>query len=206
MTMRRPTAGTLALLCLAPAAIAWSSGREPLALQPHSRLWVDGTSTVRSFQCTATAFETRVESSVPGAVSAVVAGTKAVSNAELTVPATSLDCRSGKMNEHMLKALEAEQHPTIVFRITSYEVAKAAGGVDGSAVGELTLGGVTKTITVTAHAVQEPGGVLRLTGAREIRMTEFGLKPPSLMMGTLRVDAKVTVGFDLLLKGQSPIS
>lgn len=204
--MRSRTVATLALLCLAPAAVAWTAAREPLALQPQSRLWVDGTSTVRSFTCTATSFETRVESSVPNAVSAIVAGTKAVQRAELAVPAASLDCRNGKMNEHMLKALKADANPTIVFRITSYEVARATAGADGSAVGELTLGGVTKSITVSAHAVQEPGGVLRLTGAREIRMTEFGLKPPSLMMGTLKVDEKVTVGFDLLLKGQAPIS
>ena len=31
-------------------------------------------------------------------------------------------------------------------------------------------------------------------------MTEFDLKPPSLMLGTMKVDEKVKVSFDLLLK------
>jgi hypothetical protein len=31
-------------------------------------------------------------------------------------------------------------------------------------------------------------------------MTEFGLKPPTLMLGTMKVDERVTVGFDVVLK------
>jgi hypothetical protein len=31
-------------------------------------------------------------------------------------------------------------------------------------------------------------------------MTEFGLKPPTLMLGTMKVDEKITVGFDVVLK------
>jgi polyisoprenoid-binding protein YceI len=199
--MRRHTVLTIASLLLAPAAIAWTYASEPLTLQPKSRLWINGTSTVRAFQCSATSFETRVESNVPDGVSAVLAGTKAVTTAQLTVPAASMDCNNGTMNEHMRKALKADKNPTITFRITNYDVAKASEGVDGTAQGELTLGGVTKTITVKAHAVSQPGGVLRLTGSQDIRMTQFGLKPPTLMLGTLKVDELVKVSFDLLLKG-----
>lgn len=202
--MRRHTTLTLAVLCLAPAAIAAKYAAEPLTLQPQSKLWIEGTSTVRDFSCSATSFETRVQSSVPGAVAAVLAGTKAVESAELTVPAASLDCRNGTMNEHMMKAIKGKDNPTIVFRINSYEVARAATGVNGTAVGELTLGGVKKTITVTAHAVPEAAGALRLTGAYQLKMTEFGLKPPSLMMGTMKVNENIKVGFDLLLKGEAP--
>jgi hypothetical protein len=31
-------------------------------------------------------------------------------------------------------------------------------------------------------------------------MTEFGVKPPTLMLGTMKVGDKVKVGFDLYLK------
>ena len=198
--MRRHTSLTLAVLCLAPAAIAATYAGEPLVLQPQSRLWVEGSSNVRDFTCTSTAIETRVQSSVAGAVSAVLAGTKAVESAELSVPAASLDCKNGKMNDHMLKALKAKDNPTILFRITSYDVAKAAAGVKGTAIGELTLGGVRKTITVTANAAPDADGALRLTGAYQLKMTEFGLTPPSLMMGTMKVDPAVAVSFDIQLK------
>ena len=31
-------------------------------------------------------------------------------------------------------------------------------------------------------------------------MTEFGLKPPTLMLGTMKVDERIKVGFDVVLK------
>src|SRR6476646_7632748 len=158
---------TAALVMLLPALAASPRRDTPLDLQPESRLWVAGTSTVRAFQCQAAAFDAKVESSGADAVAAVLAGEKAVSTVEVTVPAEKLDCRNGTMNEHMRKALKAKEFPTVVFRATSYDLARTSESV-----------GVTL----------------------ELRMTEFGLKPPTLMLGTMKVDEKITVGFELVLK------
>ena len=43
-------------------------------------------------------------------------------------------------------------------------------------------------------------GALRVTGKVPITMTEWGIKPPTLMMGTIKVGQVVTVQFDLLLQ------
>ena len=191
---------TLAALFL-PLVAAQTAGDGTLTLQPQSKLWVNGTSTVRSFKCEAGSLDARVVTVAPGAVRSVVDGAKAVNSAELDVPAKALDCRNGTMNEHMLKALKAEQFPTIGFKVASYDVAKADTTLKGTATGELTLGGVTKTITVAAQIREDADGTLRIVGTHELRMKEYGLKPPSLMLGTMKVNERVTVGFDLRLKG-----
>jgi hypothetical protein len=36
--------------------------------------------------------------------------------------------------------------------------------------------------------------------SKVINMKEWGVKPPSLMMGTMKVKENVTVGFDVALK------
>jgi hypothetical protein len=41
---------------------------------------------------------------------------------------------------------------------------------------------------------------MRVKGSYDLRMTEYGLKPPSLMMGAMKVKELVKVNFDLLLK------
>jgi polyisoprenoid-binding protein YceI len=194
------TKTTLAILCLAPAAIAWTSAATRLTLRPDSKLWITGTSTVRGFQCAATAFETKIEATDGTTASSILGGAKAVQTAELTVPAKRLDCRNGTMNEHMLKAIKANDHPTIAFEVSTYDVAKAAAGAQGTANGELTLGGVTRPITVTGIVTEEADGSLHIAGSYALRMTEFGLKPPTLMMGTMKVNERVTVNFDLRLK------
>ena len=188
----------LAFVALIPLMAA--SSRAPLDLQTESKLWVAGSSTVRSFQCQASAFEAKVESAGADAVTSILAGDKAVSNVEVTVPAEKLDCRNGTMNEHMRKALKAKEFPTIVFRAASYDLARSSDSVGVALDGSLTLGGAQKPISVKATAKRGADGTLVVTGTREIRMTEFGLKPPTLMLGTMKVDEKVTVGFEVVLK------
>jgi len=191
---------TAALVMLLPALAASPRRNTPLDLQPESRLWVAGTSTVRAFQCQAGAFDAKVESSGADAVAAVLAGEKAVSTVEVTVPAEKLDCRNGTMNDHMRKAIKAKEFPTVVFRATSYDLARTSESVGVTLNGSLTLGGVEKPITVQAQARPGADGMLDVSGTREIRMTEFGLKPPTLMLGTMKVDEKITVGFEVVLK------
>ena len=199
--MRTTLASKLAAaFVLGPAIVAWPAAANQMTLQPQSRLWVEGTSTVRSFQCRASELDARVETSGPGAAVAVVAGEKAVQAVAVSVPAERLDCGNGTMNEHMRKALKTKDNPTIAFRLVSYDLAKASEGVSVTMSGELALGGVTKPIAVTATATEEAGGSLRVVGRHVVKITEFGLKPPSLMMGTMKVGENVTVGFDLVLK------
>ena len=202
--MRSPSHRAIATLLLLAPAGAWVPADAPLTLAPQSRLWVEGTSTVRGFQCKAPALEADV-SAAPNAIAAVLAGEKGVTAAELRVPAAKLDCGNGTMNEHMLKALKAKEHGTIVFRVTSYDVAKGAEGVTGTLTGTLSLGGVEKTITVAATG-RDAGGALRVAGSYQLRMSDYGLKAPTLMFGTLKVNEVVKVGFDLVLTGTPAVA
>jgi polyisoprenoid-binding protein YceI len=188
------------LVMLLPVLAAAPRRDAALDLQPESRLWVAGTSTVRAFQCQAGTFDAKIESSGADAVAAVLAGEKAVSTIEVTVPAEKLDCRNGTMNEHMRKALKAKEFPTVVFRAASYDLSRTGESVAVTLNGSLTLGGLEKPITVKAQAKPGPDGTLIVSGTREVRMTEFGLKPPTLMLGTMKVDEKITVGFEVVLK------
>jgi len=191
---------SLALAALLPLTIAAARVVMPLDLQPESRLWIAGTSTVRSFQCQAGAFDAKVASTSAEAVAAVLAGEKAVSKVEVTVPVERLDCRNGTMNEHMRKALKAKEFPTVVFRAEAYDLVRSNDSIAVTMTGSLTLGGVEKPITIKAQAKPGANGALVVSGTREVRMTEFGLKPPTLMLGTMKVDDRVTVGFDVVLK------
>ena len=190
----------LALAALLPIVVAAVRITQPLELAPESRLWVAGTSTVRSFQCQAGTFEAKAASIGGEAVSAVLAGEKAVSRIEVTVPVEKLDCRNGTMNEHMRKALKMKDHPTVVFRADAYDLAKTGDSIAVTMTGSLTLGGVEKPITINAQAKPGANGTLIVSGTRDVHMKEFGLKPPTLMLGTMKVGEKITVGFDIVLK------
>ena len=200
--MRAPTSTTLrALLVLAPSLIAWTPANPILTMQPQSRLWVNGTSTVRSFECKAQSFDANIQAAAAGAAAAVLAGEKAVQTVTISVPAAKLDCANGTMNEHMLKALKAKDNPTIEFQLSSYTTGRTADGVQGDLTGVLSLGGVQKTVTLQGTATDAGDGQFRVVGSHQLRMSEFGLKAPSLMLGTMKVDDRVKVSFDLVIKG-----
>jgi polyisoprenoid-binding protein YceI len=133
-------------------------------------------------------------------VTAVLATEKAVTSVQLRVATTQLDCKNDKMNEHMLKALKSKEFADITFALETYTLARAAEGASVSLKGNLTLGGVTRPVTIEATANAGPDGALRIAGNYQLHMTEYGLQPPKLMLGALKVNELVNVNFDLLLK------
>jgi hypothetical protein len=185
-----------AVLVMAPIGF----GSEQLAVQPQSRIWIEGSSTIRSFSCGVPEFTLAVNAEGTGAVSAVLAGQKAVKTVELTVPAARMECGNGRMNEHMLKAVKAEQNPTIRFTLSSYDVAKAGDGVQGTMRGTLALGGAQHPIDVTAVATDAGNGSMRIVGGYEVVLSAFDLERPSLMFGRIKVGDNIQVKFDLVLK------
>jgi polyisoprenoid-binding protein YceI len=192
-------ASLFALALVIPLSGAWSVATELLVLQPQSRLWIDGTSTMKRWTCKAGEVNAVVEANAPNAIATLLAGDKGVRTVRVSVPAAQIDCNNGTMNEHMRKALKLTEHPSIEFRLTSYDVARKADGVAGTMTGSLTLGGVEKTITMKAEGTSE-GDMLHVIGAYPLNMKEYGLKPPTLMFGRIKVGETVTVNFDLLLK------
>lgn len=194
--MRRRIHGSLLAAAAVVALAAWRPAVDPLTLKAGSRLWFDGTSTVRSWSCEAPTIQAAIDADA-GAPAAVLAGQKAVKTVSLTFPVDKLDCDNKTMNGHMWKALNASTHKTIQFTLTGYELAKATA-VAGTLQGTLLLNGQSRPITVSAQFAQGDGG-LRVTGKYDLKMTDWGVVPPKLMMGTLKVGEVVSVNFDLVL-------
>lgn len=170
------------------AVTGFNAAPRNLTLTKESRLWIEGTSTVRSFKCTAT----KVDVAVVGEPTAAPA--EIVKTASLIVPVALLDCGNKTMNEHMRKALKAEKNPQISWKMNSYEV-------QGSSViiaGNLTIAGKENAIELRGTGSSE-NGVIRFKGSKQFKMTEYGVKPPSLMLGTMKVGDPITVSFDLVL-------
>lgn len=176
------------------------SATELLVAQPESRIWVEGTSTMKAFSCKAPDFTITVKAEGAGAVPAVLAAQKVVRSVELTVPSAKIDCANGTMNEHMRKAIKFEDNATIKFTLSGYDVATSTKGAEGTVRGTLALGGAEHPVNVTAVATDAGNGALRVVGSYELALSSFDLKAPSLMFGSIKVGDKVQVKFDLVLK------
>lgn len=188
--------GLLAL----PAAFALQTTPLTIDVESASRIWVKGTSSVRAWECQAPIFNTHIVTSGEDAVARILAGERSIDSVIVSIPSASLDCRNGTMTGHMKKAIKVAEFDSITFAVKTYALETTAEAVTVTLDGSLTLGGVTKDVTITALAKAGPDGTLQVTGTHELSMKDYGLKAPSLMLGTMKVHDKVTVGFDLLLK------
>lgn len=181
----------------AAVAVAWAD----LNILPESRLWFDGGSTVRAYTCEATTLDGAVVA-LDGAAARVAALEGAVETVTIRIDVAALECGNGTMNDHMRKALEADKHPRIEFRVTGYDVAETGPGAGTIEMrGALTITGTTRDVTIQADVEERADGTLAVRGSKTIDMTEYGVRPPRLMLGTLKVHDEVEVHFDMVLGG-----
>ena len=118
-----------------------------------------------------------------------------VQSAAVSLDVEKLDCGNGTMNEHMRKALKWQDNPRLSFALTSYTIA----GPNVTLIGTLTIAGRENPVEI-AGTVTEEAGRIRVQAAHTIKMTEWGVKPPSLMLGTMKVRDAATIHIDVALQ------
>jgi len=189
----------------AEAAASGSQSASSFYLGLDSRLWIEGTSTVRDFTCEAGVVAATLRAGSGDDPLSLEGLNRAVGEARVQIPGGQLDCDNDTMNDHMWEALEVEEHPDVRFGFDDYRVVEQSG--DSATLelpGQLTMAGVTRPHTVTASATPREDGSLRVAGSTAFPMTEWEVEPPSLMFGLMKVGDEVEVHFDLVVRRQEP--
>jgi hypothetical protein len=119
---------------------------------------------------------------------------------KVTIPARTLRSSSGvAMDGVMMEAMKGKEFKTIEYKLTEMAV-KGDVPASGSPVtfdckGDLTVSGQTKPVTFPVKMERLEGDKLKFVGSTKIKMTDFGITPPSPVIGP----AKITTGDDVTL-------
>ena len=146
-------------------------------------------------------------SSVHGTVTINGSGTSySVSAASLTVDVNTLTSdRSMRDQRIHSMGLQSDRYPTAAFTLGSPITlpADAANGqvFTASATGQLTIHGVTKTVTIPIQA-RLTGAQIQLAGSITFPFSEFGMTPPSIG-GFVSVQDNATMEFAVNLGRQA---
>lgn len=181
--MRKTTA---ILLSLALAAFAASAER--FASTNGSVVKVEGTSTLHNWTMQSTTIKGEISAPTPD-------NWNAPAKAVVTIPVTSIKSEHAKMDKLMAEALKAKTNPEIRFEMTSATPQNVtANGFLLKTQGKLTIAGVTKEVALDVQGSRNADGRYTLAGTAPIKMTSFGIKPPTAMMNTIKTgdDVKVT--------------
>jgi hypothetical protein len=176
---------------------------------PGSTLQLEGDSTLHRYHARARNFSVTFvvdEGRVPAGSAPTVEGvlrSQAVVGVAVVVAVAELQSGEADLDTNLRKALHADVHREIRYDMFGYEVrpAKTSGTRLAIALhGRLTIAGAAHESEVLAEASPTTDGGLRFTGSRDLLMSAFGIKPPRLMLGALKVADRVTVRFDLTLR------
>ncbi len=158
----------------------------------ESRIWVEGTSTVHDWDCQVTRFLGRVNATTDGSRMATL------SSARVSIPVRSIDCDNGTMNGKLRDALGEE---AVRYELT--RATPAGAGADGwfavETTGTLSISGTTRPARLSMRAKANGNGGFRFTGTHSFRMTDFGIDPPTALLGTLKTGDDLTVRFDVVV-------
>jgi polyisoprenoid-binding protein YceI len=115
----------------------------------------------------------------------------------VTIPVASIKSDHAKMDDLMRDALKSKAHPAIRYEMSSGRLTKATGG-DSFIVrtnGKLSMAGMTRDVTMDVAATRLGDGRYLLAGELPVHMKDYGVKPPTAMLGTIKAGPDVTITF-----------
>lgn len=183
-------------LSLAAASLVITApalAQRSVTFSPASKIVIEGRSNVHAWTCATSNFEATI--TAPD-LPATESGSKLTAVA-LSIPVKSIDCGHGDMNRNLQKAMHADEHEMITFRMTAYEAAKKGDSYDAVMRGTLTINGVDKPVDVRASVTPNASGGAEVVGSTPLKTTDYNVQPVKVMLGTLRTSPDVTITFRL---------
>jgi len=189
---------TAAALALMATAAAGAQNITRVTVASDSKLWIDGTSNLHSWSCKADKIDAAIDMDAAAAVSMNVAAPKAVKKVEVKIPVKALHCNHGGMDGNVYKALKADDAPEISYIMATLDAATASkDDVTITTTGTLTIAGKQNQITMTVETTRLADGTIKATGVVPIKMTDYGIQPPTAIFGRLKTGDEVKVNFEL---------
>lgn len=177
-----------ALILLLALGLALVAGAERFTATQGSSITITGTSTLHEWTMQGTTIRGEISAPTPS-------NWNAPAKATVTIPVTSIKSEHAKMDKLMAEALKASSHPEIRFELTEAAPVDATeSAFQLRTRGKLTIAGVTKEVALDVQGTRTADGRYALTGQAPLKMTAFGIKPPTAMLNTIKTgdDVKVT--------------
>ena len=135
---------------------------------------------------------------------AVGANGQISAKAQVLVPVTSLKGDYQGMDEVMQQAMDAKNHPLIQYQLTemTFKQPHTAGKpLEFDTKGNLVVNGVTNVIAMPVSIETTNSGKLKISGKIALKMTDYKVKPPVLVI--LKTGDDITLTFDWLVAVQA---
>lgn len=192
----------LAILILLLPAIAYPGSGAMYTYQVREESWVSlsGSTNINAFTCIS-------QGDIPrGFIMAdMLPGSNAIyfTDAQLGLKVATFDCKNRLMNKDLHEALGGPSSPYIsidLVEIRPHESVNRtnAGKVRASVV--IQINGQRKHTDIDVNFRQGSAFDMVIAGSKKLKMSDFGIDPPSPALGLVRVRDEVTIQFHLMVE------
>ena len=155
----------------------------------NSKLLVTGTSTIHDWDVNAEKF------SCETTLKKVDANTVSINNIDFKCQAEEVKSHNRIMDSKTHDAIKAEKYPVITFRLANPVNVQSAGG-QATVKGMLTIAGKTQAVNVASHFGFKNDQTFTVTGEVPLKLSDFGIDPPTAMMGALKTGNEVVIKYN----------
>jgi hypothetical protein len=193
----------VAILCAAAGASAHTgkaTGKKAAApsavvyVGNTGRVVASGSTTLHDWSLKSTQIKGTATLLVSGAPGKAAAELKALS---LSIPVLSLKSGDTGMQHTAHHSLRHRHDPLIIYHLVSARLINAPGTkhpiYDFATSGNLTIAGKTRRVQLQLTLVPGAGGSLSISTAVKLKMTDFGISPPTAFFGIIRSANTVSV-------------
>ena len=125
---------------------------------------------------------------------------KSLNGLKFCLPVENLKSDKKKLDETAYKALKTDKYKEIYFTMTSATVHEMQNNkYQITAVGDLTIAGVTKPITMKVYWTLNEDNTITCTGIQKLRMTDYQVQPPGFL-GIMKAGDEIALDFAFQIK------
>lgn len=130
-----------------------------------------------------------------------------ISDVTFSCNPTSLKSESSMMDKKAWDALDVKDFTQIKFESTQqFDLKATTKRTEGKLEGNLLLKGTKKSVSIPYTGEIDQTGNFIVKGDVNIKMSDFGITPPTAIMGTLKTGDNVTISFQVVFDQKNLLS
>jgi len=125
-----------------------------------------------------------------------------LSKLDFSLPVKSLKSGKSGMDKNTYKALNSDVNPNISFVLTSGTVVSTGGNnYKLNCQGKMSIAGKTNQTELVASGIYNPADKsFTVTGIKKMKMTDYNVKPPTALFGTITTGDAISISYNLKFK------
>jgi len=166
----------------------------------QSKVTVKGTSSLHDWEMTSSDMNVEMEMDQNG-------NELIISGLSFRGDATGLKSGHDLMNNKAYEALKSKQHPEIIFRQSGVKIESFQGNdFKGKVLGKLEIAGVTQNVEIPFSGTVKSDQQVSVSGSVKLRMSNYAMKAPTAMMGTIKTGDEVTLEYQVMMQSDKTLS